>query len=119
MPALFTALWSFLQRAGAWLTASIAANGLSWIVGAAVSAAYVLLWVGVWDSFYSYLNDRLAVASSVDVLGSVPSGILWLLNQTFPLRLMFDLSLSLLMFRFTSAYAVLAAVSATRQFKGK
>jgi hypothetical protein len=95
-------------------------NLLGWTLAAAVPVAYVAIWVTALTYGFSALIQWF-IGAAPDIFGgsSFPSGAMWLLNQTFPLSLMFSTTVSLLVFRVTAAYLVASAVTASRFLKGK
>jgi hypothetical protein len=111
--------WTLLIRLLRGLTGVVGSgNLLGWSVAAVIPVAYVGIWVGVLTFAFSSLITWF-IGSSPDIFGgsSFPSGAMWLLNQTFPLPLMFSTTVSLLVLRASGAALLATAITASRFLK--
>ena len=100
-------VWSFVSQS----------NVLGYTVSIGCAIAYVVIWSTVLGLVFDIIGTNLA-SLSVNVFGGFPNGAMWLLNQTFPVRLFFQLSVSLIVFRLTIAPLIMTAITATRKLKG-
>jgi hypothetical protein len=93
-------------------------NILGWSIAAVIPVAYVTIWVSVLTFGFSSVLTWF-IASAPDIFGgsSFPSGAMWLLNQTFPLSLMFSTTVSLLVLRASGAALLATAITASRFLK--
>lgn len=119
MGILIARLLAVLGKFGPWLVSIFGnMNILGWVVAAAVPLAYVAIWLSVLTYGFNALYQWFSGAAP-DIFGGsgFPTGAMWLLNQTFPLALMFGATVSLLVFRVSAAALLAVAITASRQLK--
>jgi hypothetical protein len=120
MPSALLKIYQLLRNL---LTATLAVGGagniLGWTIAIAVPVAYVGLWVSVLTYGFSSLLTWF-IGSAPDIFGgsNFPSGAMWLLNQTFPLPLIFGTTVTLLVTRVSAAGLLAVAITASRFLKG-
>jgi hypothetical protein len=93
-----------------------ATNVIGFGVTVASTLAIAGIWLGALGLAYDAISAQLA-SLSINVFGGFPDGAMWLLNQTFPVRLFFQCTVGLIMFNLTSAPVITTALMATRKLK--
>jgi len=132
--AFFTAVgrlyWSLLQVKASAQTGGVpdmqielwgfGGNGIGWIVGRAVSVAFIVLFAAASAYIFAHLGASVADAMDATVFtNALSSTAIYLLTSLFAVRLIFSLAMTLIVLQFTLGKIVNVAIGATRFLVGR